>query len=192
MCCSKCRGTSQPANDSAVICGAALQVACPKCGSENPPESRYCGDCGTALIGAEPVITSAASSSPSDRSASQQIISVTAEGERKTLTALFAGSTELIEHLDPEEAGAIIDPALHAMIAAVRAHDGHVVQSTGDGSLPYLALLSQSKIIHKRPCSRRWRCNRHLEHTPDSNHEIPIEQPRELANLLESFIAGLG
>ncbi|MDP9203908.1 MAG: alpha/beta hydrolase, partial [Gemmatimonadota bacterium] len=26
----------------------------------------------------------------------------------------------------------------------------------------------------------------------DSNHEIPIEQPRELAAVLESFIAGLG
>ena len=37
------------------------------------------------------------------------------DGERKTITALFAdlkGSTALIEGLDPEEARAIIDPAL--------------------------------------------------------------------------------
>jgi len=37
------------------------------------------------------------------------------EGERKTVTALFAdikGSTELMESLDPEEARTIIDPAL--------------------------------------------------------------------------------
>ena len=58
------------------------------------------------------------------------------EGERKTVTALFAdikGSTELMEDLDPEEARAIIDPALKLMIEAVHRYDGYVVQSTGDG-----------------------------------------------------------
>ncbi len=52
------------------------------------------------------------------------------------VTALFAdlkGSTELMEGLDPEEARAIIDPALTLMIDAVRRYDGYVVQSTGDG-----------------------------------------------------------
>jgi class 3 adenylate cyclase len=40
------------------------------------------------------------------------------EGERKTVTALFAdikGSMELMEDLDPEEARAIVDPALKLM-----------------------------------------------------------------------------
>jgi class 3 adenylate cyclase/predicted ATPase len=58
------------------------------------------------------------------------------EGERKTVTALFAdlkGSTEMMEDLDPEEARAIIDPALRIMIDAVRRYEGYVVQSTGDG-----------------------------------------------------------
>jgi class 3 adenylate cyclase/predicted ATPase len=58
------------------------------------------------------------------------------EGERKTVTALFAdlkGSTALMEELDPEEARAIIDPALRIMIDAVKRYDGYVVQSTGDG-----------------------------------------------------------
>src|SRR5262249_1311907 len=44
------------------------------------------------------------------------------DGERKTITALFAdlkGSTALIEGLDPEEARAIIDPALQVMMDAV-------------------------------------------------------------------------
>ena len=59
-----------------------------------------------------------------------------ADGERKTVTALFAdikGSTELMEDLDPEEARAIVDPALKLMIDAVHRYDGYVVQSTGDG-----------------------------------------------------------
>jgi hypothetical protein len=58
------------------------------------------------------------------------------EGERKTVTALFAdikGSTQLMEDLDPEEARAIVDPALKLMIEAVHRYDGYVVQSTGDG-----------------------------------------------------------
>ena len=58
------------------------------------------------------------------------------EGERKTVTALFAdikGSMELEQDLDPEEARAIVDPALKLMIDAVHRYDGYVVQSTGDG-----------------------------------------------------------
>jgi class 3 adenylate cyclase len=58
------------------------------------------------------------------------------EGERKTVTALFAdikGSMELIEDLDPEEARALIDPALKRMMDAVHHYGGYVAQSTGDG-----------------------------------------------------------
>jgi class 3 adenylate cyclase/tetratricopeptide (TPR) repeat protein len=58
------------------------------------------------------------------------------DGERKTVTALFAdikGSMELMEDLDPEEARAIVDPAIKLMISAVDRYDGYIVQSTGDG-----------------------------------------------------------
>src|SRR5262245_57887371 len=58
------------------------------------------------------------------------------DGERKTITVLFAdikGSMSLIEGLDPEEARAIIDPALKLMMDAVHRYDGYVAQSTGDG-----------------------------------------------------------
>jgi class 3 adenylate cyclase/tetratricopeptide (TPR) repeat protein len=58
------------------------------------------------------------------------------EGERKTVTALFAdieGSTELIRDLDPEEARAIVDPVLQLMMEAVHRYGGYVAQSLGDG-----------------------------------------------------------
>jgi class 3 adenylate cyclase/predicted ATPase len=58
------------------------------------------------------------------------------DGERKLVTALFAdikGSMELIEDLDPEEASAIVDPALKLMMEAVQRYGGYVAQSTGDG-----------------------------------------------------------
>jgi class 3 adenylate cyclase len=58
------------------------------------------------------------------------------EGERKMITALFAdikGSVEMMESLDPEEARAIVDPALHLMMDAVHRYEGYVAQSRGDG-----------------------------------------------------------
>src|SRR5215467_14134542 len=58
------------------------------------------------------------------------------DGERKTITALFAdikGSVELMEGLDPEEARAIVDPTLQLMMDAVHRYEGYVAQSRGDG-----------------------------------------------------------
>jgi class 3 adenylate cyclase len=60
----------------------------------------------------------------------------TTDGERKTITALFAdikGSMALMEDLDPEDARSIIDPVLALMMDAVHRYDGYVAQSTGDG-----------------------------------------------------------
>ncbi len=66
----------------------------------------------------------------------EQAAADAAGGERKTVTALFAdikGSMDLMESLDPEEARAIVDPALKLMIDAMHRYDGYIVQSTGDG-----------------------------------------------------------
>src|SRR3984893_10448438 len=41
----------------------------------------------------------------------------------------------MMEELDPEQARAIVDPALRIMVEAVRRYEGYVVQSTGDGIL---------------------------------------------------------
>jgi class 3 adenylate cyclase/predicted ATPase len=58
------------------------------------------------------------------------------DGERKTITALFAdikGSMDLLEGLDPEDARQLIDPALTLMMEAVHRYEGYVAQSLGDG-----------------------------------------------------------
>src|SRR5918999_2539864 len=58
------------------------------------------------------------------------------DGERKTITALFAdikGSMDLLENLDPEDARQLIDPALKLMMDAVHRYEGYVAQSLGDG-----------------------------------------------------------
>jgi class 3 adenylate cyclase len=69
------------------------------------------------------------------RIAPEQQTSEALEGERKTVTALFAdikSSTELMRDLDPEEARALVDPVLRLMLEAVHRYDGYVAQSTSD------------------------------------------------------------
>jgi ribosomal protein L40E len=110
-------------------CGTKVERRCSSCDTVNPADANFCRKCGGAL--------GAAASSPGPTTAEKTPrVEVTHErptaegldGERKTVTALFAdikGSTELMEDLDPEEARAIIDPALKLMIEAVRRYDGY-------------------------------------------------------------------
>ena len=140
MLCAKCGAENPAGKRFCGDCGASLANRCGQCGPENPPEKKFCGDCGS-LLGAAVHAAVALSSSPRPApnirvTPEQPDASATLDGERKTVTALFAdikGSTELMEELDPEEARAIIDPALKLMIDAVHRYDGYVVQSTGDG-----------------------------------------------------------
>ncbi len=139
MRCAKCGADNPAGKRFCGDCGAALANRCGQCGSENPPEKKFCGDCGSALgkdAGTESGKPSSVDAPGGVRIAPERQTSEAIEGERKTVTALFAdikGSTELMEDLDPEEARAIIDPALKLMIEAAHRYDGYVVQSTGDG-----------------------------------------------------------
>src|ERR1700758_1183998 len=141
MRCSKCGTESTTGRKFCAACGNALTNRCPKCGAENAPASAFCEDCGTALAGHTPsaAISSArtASTAPHIRVTPEHPDPpAAADGERKTVTALFAdikGSTELMRDLDPEDARAIVDPVLRLMMAAVHRYGGYVAQSTGDG-----------------------------------------------------------
>src|SRR6266849_4497811 len=139
MLCAKCGVDNPVAKRFCGDCGAPLANRCGQCGAENPPEKKFCGDCGRVLgkdVAAKGGRTSSSEATSGVRIAPEWQTSEAIEGERKTVTALFAdikGSTELMEELDPEEARAIIDPALKLMIDAVHRYDGYVVQSTGDG-----------------------------------------------------------
>lgn len=143
-------------------CGAQIDTHCPQCSFENPSGFRFCGSCGSSLLtvphsqipSSKFQAQSFQSLAPHSRfldsglrpsdprgwtppHLAERIRAATfTDGERKTLTALFAdlkGSTALIEGLDPEEARAILDPALQVMMDAVHQYDGYVAQALGDG-----------------------------------------------------------
>src|SRR5260370_3183827 len=135
MRCSNCKTENPTGKKFCSDCGAALANLCPKCSADNPAGNRLCGECGAALR-AEAAVAPAKKPNDSPIRITETPAPENLEGERKTVTALFAdikGSTELEQDLDPEEARAIIDPALKLMIEAVQRYDGYVVQSTGDG-----------------------------------------------------------
>jgi class 3 adenylate cyclase/predicted ATPase len=133
MRCLKCGSENREGRRFCGSCGSKLGTICPKCGAANEPDESFCGDCG-ATLGAE---SRQAAKLPTDEAlAVKEVAPVPVDGERKTVTALFAdikGSTELMRELDPEEARAIVDPVLQLMMAAVHRYDGYVAQSTGDG-----------------------------------------------------------
>src|SRR5262249_4147783 len=84
------------------------------------------------------------------------------DGERKTITALFAdikGSMQLLEDLDPEEARQIIDPALQRMMDAVHRYEGYVAQSLGDG----IFALFGAPIAHEDHAQRALYAALHMQ-----------------------------
>ena len=103
MRCSKCGFENPGGMRFCGQCAAALALICPGCGSENPPEFKFCGQCTTPL----PSRASRAGSAKSPVTIRNAEATLAVDGERKTVTVLFAdikGSMELIEDLDPEEA----------------------------------------------------------------------------------------
>jgi class 3 adenylate cyclase/tetratricopeptide (TPR) repeat protein len=100
-------------------------VPCSACGATNGPGDNFCRRCGQRL------------GAPAAPTAETVVASRSArEGERKVVTVLFAdikGSMERLAGRDPEEARAMLDPALQTMIDAVRRYEGTVNQVMGDG-----------------------------------------------------------
>src|SRR5262249_20703962 len=84
-------------------CGQTGEVPwCPSCGAENPPTAKFCLECAKPLGKSESESPEVVRSTASRIHLSDRSVEVALEGERKTVTALFAdikGSTELIRDL---------------------------------------------------------------------------------------------
>src|ERR1700745_472937 len=104
MRCSNC-GSENPA-DSAFCeqCGRKLELLCPACKAPVTAAARFCRKCGTVLsansMGPQGIPTGS-SAEPGIRLLAEQTAADLIDGERKTVTALFAdikGSIELMEN----------------------------------------------------------------------------------------------
>jgi class 3 adenylate cyclase len=86
-------------------------LTCPSCGQENPESSRFCGNCGAALVAPR------------------------AREVRKTVTVLFTdvtGSTALGERLDPESLRRVMGRYFEEMKAVLEGHGASVEKFIGD------------------------------------------------------------
>jgi class 3 adenylate cyclase/predicted ATPase/ribosomal protein L40E len=139
MLCLKCNYDNPADALFCMKCGTKVENRCSSCNSVNPADARFCRKCGRALGAGAPASSpspAASAKAPRVELTHELQTGESLEGERKTVTALFAdikGSTELMRDLDPEEARAIVDPVLQLMMAAVHRYGGYVAQSTGDG-----------------------------------------------------------
>src|SRR5215831_16638735 len=96
--CGKCGRENRQGRRFCAGCGTALELKCPQCGASNEPDEDYCGQCGFALVlDSESAVErqpAAVASTVAENSEAQPL-----DGERKTVTALFAdikGSRELM------------------------------------------------------------------------------------------------
>ena len=110
---------------------AGLRV-CSQCAHLNPPNSRYCNQCGKSIEGGpEP-----AHYTP--RHLSEKILNSRSamEGERKQVTVLFAdikGSVALSQKVEAEHWHHIMDRFFGILTECIHDYEGSINQYTGDG-----------------------------------------------------------
>src|SRR5262249_38507892 len=105
MRCSKCVELSIEKAHASHKCGAKFSPKCGSCGAENRTDAKFCDSCGAAFGADATVATPAAKMNDTPIRVIETRTAENLEGERKTVTALFAdikGSTELQQDLDPE------------------------------------------------------------------------------------------
>src|SRR3954467_3357335 len=104
---------------------------CTECGTENPPQAKFCFSCGTAMAEAPPPVA------PSE--------------ERKVITAIFVdlvGSTARSENLDPEDVKALVAPYHAKVRGELEGHGGTFEKFSGDA---ILALFGTPKAHEDDP-----------------------------------------
>jgi TOMM system kinase/cyclase fusion protein len=132
---------------------------CASCGTENPPNAKFCNECGTALTGKPE--ENRGTEEPEKRGREQrrkrsrrqpslqtldarhQTLDASREareGERRQLTVMFCdlvGSTALSTQLDPEELREVIQAYRATCATVIHRFDGYLAKYIGDGLLVY-------------------------------------------------------
>src|ERR1700693_4497863 len=96
--CTKCGADNREGAKFCSECATAFAVKCPRCGATNKPAAKFCDECAASLA---PGSTIPETAQPV-RVVAEQAEASALDGERKTVTALFAdikGSMDFIEDL---------------------------------------------------------------------------------------------
>jgi len=122
-------------------CGAAIAARCESCGAENPPEAKFCIECGGALAAAGAQPRDAAPAPPTAPAAVARpdlapagAVAALPE-ERRKATVIFAdlsGYTAVAERMDPETLKSMVGRALQRLGQEVERYGGRVDKYIGD------------------------------------------------------------
>jgi Double zinc ribbon len=109
MRCARCGSDNPDDKRFCGDCGAPLALHCPTCGAENPSDKKFCGDCGASRV--QTPDARGAADAPAPATAGQS------SGERRHLTVLFCDlvdSTAIAARLDPEDWRAAVGAYHHS------------------------------------------------------------------------------
>src|SRR4030095_7831641 len=93
MKCPRCQHENPPQAKFCLECGARVALTCPKCRSELPAGAKFCVECGAPVASQTPVaarFASPESYTPPHLAAKILTSKSALEGERKQVTVLFA------------------------------------------------------------------------------------------------------
>jgi len=138
MLCASCGCENREGATFCIGCGASLALSCPVCGKELPSGARFCDSCGQRVVepSKRPPAPDRLAYTPPHLAEKILRDRATLEGERRTVTVLFAdavGFTPISEHLDEEQVYDLMQGCLGRMMEAVHRYEGTITQFTGDG-----------------------------------------------------------
>ncbi|RPI34334.1 MAG: adenylate/guanylate cyclase domain-containing protein, partial [Chloroflexota bacterium] len=135
-----------------------MTTLCSKCGFNNPPGMRFCGNCGAQLsdtVAPPPTTPTSDTISPqmgammgADLLERFRQAGMAAAGQRRNVTVLFvdlSGYTQLAEKLDSEDLYDLIQQYIEILANDVYKYEGMVDKFTGDG----LMALFGAPIAHE-------------------------------------------
>ena len=152
MRCPSCKADIPEGSKFCLECGAALLGRCPSCGNANPTNAKFCLECGhrlpeTGVDAGGRPVTDTAAPQPSQAGSA----------ERRQLTVMFCdlvGSTALSARLDPEDMREIMSAYHHRCAAVIGNSGGFVAKYMGDGVLAYFGYPQ----AHEDDAERAVRC----------------------------------
>jgi len=111
-------------------------MRCPKCGAENPPKNKFCGECGSRLQSvSSDRMDIVKKDIPESLLKKISLTKDTVQKERRDVSVVFAdisGFTTMSERLDPEELTLLMNECFRKLGAMVYRYEGIIDKFIGD------------------------------------------------------------
>jgi len=141
-------------------CAAPFALTCPECGTELPPQAKFCFNCAAQVAVPVPGPSEAVAQRLQrlvPREFAERLLATRGQmaGERRIVTMLFSdvkGSTRMAERLDPEDVLEIMDGAFDVLIEPITRYEGALARLMGDGILAFFGAPIAHEDDAERAC----------------------------------------